>query len=477
MRKLVLLTALVAGSFIPVAAPVTAAAPFDPTVADPTDTAAMFAYIKRDDPAFVWEFRGTKEMGGATVAELRMTSQEWRGIKWKHRLFVVKPAELRKSKQAALFISGGGWRDSYNTDEGMSRWPRELPLMAAGAAQAGTVLAMVEHVPFQPMFGGKKEDALIAFSFAKWLETGEGDWPLLFPMVKSSIRAMDAVQAFTRTEWDLRIENFAVTGASKRGWTTWLTGAADARVNAIAPIVIDVLNMEKQMPHQLEHWGAYSPMIADYTRRGLPGLVSSAKGRQLLRMVDPFSYRDRLLMPKLLIIGTNDAYWPLDACNLYWDDLRGPKYLTYVPNNGHGVTDMARVLGAIGGMTRAASGEQSFPKLSWNFRPSTTTAGALRLAVGSEVEPSEARIWTAHATTRDFRQAKWSSVPLTKTGTQMHGAEIKHLYAYEFVKPATGYSACFAELLYPPIAAAKDGFPLHLSTNLRILRSDEAEDF
>jgi PhoPQ-activated pathogenicity-related protein len=474
MRKLVLFSALAAVSILPCAAPVTAA-PFDPT--DPGDTAAMLAYVGKDDPAFAWELRGTKEMGGATIAELRLTSQQWRGIEWKHRVFVVQPKELRQPKQGVLFISGGRWRDRYDTDEGMSQWPRELPLIAAGAAQAGCMLAMVEHVPFQPMFDGKTEDALIAYSFSKWLETGDGDWPLLFPMVKSAVRAMDTVQAFARSQWSVRIEHFAVTGASKRGWTTWLAGAADARVNAIAPIVIDVLNMAKQMPHQLEHWGAYSPMIADYTRRGLPGLANSSEGAKLLRMVDPFSYRDRLTMPKLLIIGTNDAYWPLDACNIYWDDLQGPKYLTYVPNQGHGITDMARVLGAIGGMARAASSEQPFPKLQWNWRDSTKTPNALRLAVGSAQEPSAARIWLATSKNRDFRSAKWTFVELEKTATQFQGREAKHLYAYEFTPPASGYAACFAELLFPPIEAAKGGAPLHLSTTLRILRTDQAEDF
>src|SRR5581483_12389999 len=111
--------------------------------------------------------------------------------------------------------------------------------------------------PNQPLLDGKREDALIAETFVRYLKTGDGDWPLLFPMVKSLVRAMDALQEFAKQELKVEIRRFIVSGGSKRGWTTWLTGATDPRVTAIAPLVIDTLNMREQMPHQLKSFGAY----------------------------------------------------------------------------------------------------------------------------------------------------------------------------------------------------------------------------
>src|SRR6185295_17598364 len=48
-------------------------------------------------------------------------------------------------------------------------------------------------------------------------------------------------------------------------------------------------------------------------------------------------------LPKLLILGTNDRYWAQDALNLYWDGLKGPKWVLYTPNSGHGLEDRERV--------------------------------------------------------------------------------------------------------------------------------------
>ncbi|OHB75274.1 MAG: hypothetical protein A2W31_12925, partial [Planctomycetes bacterium RBG_16_64_10] len=334
-------------------------APAEPALAI-TTTGPLAEYVAKDDPSFCWAKQRDGQLGTAAVAEIILTSQTWQGIAWKHRLFLVKPTTVAAdTKQGVLVISGGRWRDEYQHATGPLKLPAQARLFSFIAEQLRAPVAVLEQVPFQPMFDGKVEDAIIALTFDKFLHTGDPQWPLLLPMVKSAVRAMDVAQEFCRDQWALKLDAFTVTGASKRGWTTWLTGAVDQRAKAIAPMVIDVLNMQPQMKHQLEVWGDYSDEIHDYTERGLQEHLGSEAGQALRAIVDPYAYRAALDQPKLIMLGTNDRYWPLDALNLYWHDLVGENYILYVPNNGHGLDDFRRIVGSLKALHEHATGSKT----------------------------------------------------------------------------------------------------------------------
>ena len=49
-----------------------------------------------------------------------------------------------------------------------------------------------------------------------------------------------------------------LSGASKRGWTTWLVGAVDKRVQALIPIVLDAINFVAVEKHQWRSYGGWA---------------------------------------------------------------------------------------------------------------------------------------------------------------------------------------------------------------------------
>lgn len=410
--------------------------------------AGLPEYLRKPEPAFAWKLNEKIERDGDTIYDLRLVSQTWQDIKWQHVLQVYQPRGVRPVATMLLWNTGGRPK------------PENIALGMKLAQLTQAPVAFLYGIPNQPLFGGKSEDALIAETFVRYLDSKDENWPLLFPMVKSLVKAMDALQAFAGQEWKTSVDSFVVTGASKRGWTTWLTGASDPRVKAIAPMVIDTLNMRKQMDHQRETLGAYSEQINDYTERGLVPVPKTPTADHLWKMVDPYMYRDRLTMPKLLINGNNDPYWSTDALNLYWDGLKGDKWVLYVANAGHdlrqlnidGRPDHSRAMHGLAAFARHIIHNNPMPKLTWKH---DDVDGKPRLTVHSKPQPKGGRLWVAEAPTRDFRKATWRSLPLDKKDDAVVGM---------IVPPEKGFRAFYAELDY-----AIGDLSHHLSTTLRVI--------
>jgi PhoPQ-activated pathogenicity-related protein len=433
---------------------VLSAALHGPARADaPAPPPDLTAYVTKEDKSFAWKLADKTDADAGTVYTLDLVSQTWQGIKWEHKLQVFVPKGAEPRPTMVLWNQGG------------TPNPTSTLLGLEIAKKVGAPVAFLFGVPNQPLFGGKREDALIAETFVRYLATKDGSWPLLFPMVKSVVKAMDALQAFAKEEWRAEVKDFVITGASKRGWTSWLTAASgEKRVKAIAPLVIDTLNMPVQMKNQVAAFGRPSEMIRDYTARNLVPIPDTPEARKLWTMIDPWVYRDRLTMPKMIINGANDPYWPLDALNSYWDDLKGEKYVLYVPNAGHDLRQAdengrkellpARAVNTLAAFCRAQVFDKPLPKMTWVCREAD---GVCRLAVESEARVKAARVWRAESPTRDFRNARWSEVP---QGLAADPGPVT------VTAPARGFVAFYAEYEYD-----MDGLTFTLCTQLRILEA------
>lgn len=401
-------------------------------------------YVKRPEPKAGWTLKSHEQDGDLDIVCLDMVSQVWRNITWKHRVWIYR-SKKTSSDTSLLIITGGRAR-------------RERRLGAELVAASGGTVAILDSIPNQPLFNGLREDALIAHTFLQYIKTGEKDWPLLLPMTKSAVKAMDAIEEFTKKTWPKApVKRFVPLGGSKRGWTTWLTGIVDKRVAGIVPIVYDNLNVGKQMKHQLDTWGKYSPQIDDYTRRGLQALFDTKRGQELSQLIDPYNYRDRIKnLPKLIVNATNDAYWTLDALNLYWNDMGNNKNILYVPNQGHGIRDIERIVATAGAFARRVAKKKTLPHLDWDH---TITSKRTSIRVDTKEKPLEVRVWVALSDTKDFRKSRWRMNILE--------AEKDGSYKTFYETPDKGYKAFFVEVKYGPEKQAYT-----VSTNIRIIGKD-----
>ena len=397
---------------------------------------ALEDFLAAANPAYAYKLKDSIHHSAITQYELELTSQKWKGMTWKHRLVILKPADITTEK-ALLYIGGGKIENGIPVYR--DRDDQIVQHMGKLAVQNQSVIALVFQVPNQPILGGKTEDEIISYTLHQFQETGDLTWPALFPMVKSASTAMDAVQEFSKKSFASPINSFVITGLSKRGWTTWLTGSQDSRVTGIAPMVIDVLNMPTSLQYQIETWADYSPEIQDYVDLGIPQQATSELGQATMDLVDPYSYRAKLSMPKLIFIGTNDPYWPVDAVKNYIDSIPGQNNLIYIPNVGHDLGDGKIAFNALGAFVSYQNAGMNLPEVFTHV--SEGQNGLLELEVmASGQKPHLIELWEAESTEdKDFRDEHWGSKKLAygKGNTVTLPAEGQKAFyiAYYFKSP------------------------------------------
>jgi len=403
---------------------------------------ALGDYVRKPDASFAWKQVEQRDVDGFTATRLDLTSQTWRGHAWQHQMLVVRPPQVRNKDAAFLFITGDG--DAS----------RLFNLLKTLAERAGAIAAGVNRVPNQPLYDGRREDALIAHTFDQFLKTGDREWPLLFPMTKSAVRAMDAVQAFASADGGSKPTRFVVGGASKRGWTAWLTAVTDIRVAGIAPMVIDMLNMTAQLNWAQQVYGRQSEQINDYTGLKLVERMNEPRMVELRSWVDPYSHRKSYSMPKLLLLGTNDPYWTVDALRHYWSELPEPKLIFQTPNAGHDLAGGKEATQTLAAFFQMIADREELPKLNWNFTAAPEAGVSIETTTSTPAKSF--RLWTADSPDRDLRNDRWSSSELPSNPGRKIATQVS--------KPAAGYRAYLVEAEL----TATTGHTYKLSTEARV---------
>jgi PhoPQ-activated pathogenicity-related protein len=398
---------------------------------------ALQKYLTNGDASYSWTQRETYNIEGepVTAYDLVLTSQQWREFVWKHQLTILVP-ETVAHETALLFITGGSVKNGEPNFSGHK--DALTKSMAVVARKNNAIISIIRQTPNQPLYDGKTEDELISFTLHNFKNDGDFTWPLLFPMVKSAVRAMDAIHEFSKKELGKSVKEFVVSGASKRGWTTWLTGANDPRVVAIAPMVIDVLNMPVSLEYQIEAWNEYSIQIEDYTKLGIPQSARSESGENITKMVDPYSYRSTLTMPKMIFIGTIDEYWPVDAIKNYIYDIPGENYIQYVPNAGHDLGDKVQAFQALSSFLSNTLNGRKYPACDWKLEE--TAQGITLTATATADLLVDALVWTSDSDDRDFRDESWEGVSLSVKNV----AQVATTISY----PESGFKAFYIDLKY-----------------------------
>lgn len=420
---------------------------------------ALDIYVHAPDSHYRYELVDTTKLPHETVFHLRMVSQAWRSAaevtqpEWVHWLEIYVPDNVAGTT-GLLFITGGSKRSQH---------PGADTVFANIARETSSIVAQLHDVPNEPLtfvgdaHGPRSEDAIIAYTWRRYLETGDSTWPLRLPMTKAAVRAMDTVTSFLASPagGSHRVERFVLAGASKRGWTVWTTAAVDSRVVAIVPMVIDVLHVVPSFEHHYRSYGFWSRAVKDYAEEGLMDRLRSQQYRDLMKIEDPYSYRKRFTMPKLLILASGDQFFLPDSSQFYFSRLPGEKHLLYEPNTDHSLRGStayqdftAFYLSVLRGTPR--------PELRWRLSHDGT------LRVETNGAPTKVTLW--QATNGEHRDFRLESIGPAYRATELK-ASGKGLYITHIEAPAKGWSAFYVEAEF----SGNGPFPLRFTTSIKVL--------
>lgn len=162
---------------------------------------------------------------------------------WKHEIDIFIPRQNSNVDTAALYITGGFIN---------SKITKNTPDKIISQLIQHNIVVVLKDNPNQYLTINNKqlkEDEIIAFTWSRYIHNSKlSYYPLHIPMAIAAQQAMTLAQILLRKH-HIYINHFVVIGASKRGWASWMVALLDFRVIGIIPIVNDVLNVEKQIPH------------------------------------------------------------------------------------------------------------------------------------------------------------------------------------------------------------------------------------
>eukprot|EP01132_Coremiostelium_polycephalum_P001297 gene1297-1639_t len=388
-----------------------------------------------------------------------LTPDESSNPKWWHWLVVCVP-NIVLSDYGYLEVDGGVF-----TSEA-----RVTPMIENICVQTNSVAAHLWQNPNQPTVFHKDgvprvEDGLLAYTWDQFMNNrSKVEWIGQFPLTKAVVKAMDAVQSFVKSKYYLyRVNHFVVSGASKRGWASWLAAAIDPRVKAVIPVVFPNVNLIQNTINHYRAYGGWSFAYGDYYIQGLMRFLNTPQFEWVAKEIDPIYFVDRLrTKPKYVVNAVGDEYFLPDSSSFFWPQLLGEKHLRIHPNAGHWLQNRDPFLIAeVTSYYKNIINHQKLPEFDWSVVPDpTTNQTTVHVTLKDSLfhRPTSVVVYQANSlstTRRDWRyqscdiftgvctpnNVTWVPTPLTAAG--------EDFYKFTVSAPTEGgWRGAFVELTY-----------------------------
>jgi len=457
-------------------------------------------YVSKPDPNYKWSDTGeVVKMLSGTGYLLNVTSQQWlneslaqgpNGALWTHQVLVVVPKELKVRDRAMIYITGG-CNENPSVPKATDEEPLIVDLITKTTGSIGVVLYQIPNChmvyPSDPSQKRREEDAMIAWAWHEFFQTRNPEWLPRLPMVKAAMQAMRAVQEYTTEKKLAEIDGWLVSGASKRGWTTWLTGAVNCpscpKIVALAPIVPIVPDLKEAMHHMFQAYGGWTFAFNDYTDVNLTRLMDSPGFDALLQVVDPMNYLDRLArLPKTVILASDDEFMMMEWTRLWHSKMPGETHLAICPNAEHSeATGIPTLVPTLTNFANSVFQQGKRPEYSFDL---DLSAGKITVTVPSTQNVSKVVLRRGNTLSTKRRDFRWVALPedgkkckFPEIGVKNNSICVQPIiwdgttlernaagaYEADLKKPLLGWSGYFVEMYFPSDTGLKEEYQLTTS--------------
>ncbi|MGV6397204.1 PhoPQ-activated pathogenicity-related family protein [Pseudomonas caspiana] len=396
---------------------------------------------------------GVESLPDVEKRTFELRSQHWSPLalvepgEWVHEVAIYIPQDALPGQALLVANNGTNYPRPRKEAEPATDFTETMALSIAKRTR--TIVITTSNVPNQYLgynddgFARREHDS-VAHSWKLFLKNPKQrpTMSLHIPMMQSMIRTMDLAQRELKL-W--KVDSFIATGASKRGWASWLAALTDERITAIVPFGIDILGMDKVLEHTWQTYGKSWPVaFGAYQQEGITQQIKTANFGKLIQIEDPLRYLDsayahRLAIPKYIVNASGDDFFVPDNARFFFNQLPGAKALRVAPNSSHyGIHQY--VEHALVPFINRLRQSRPMPSISMQ---SDTDRAQQRYAVAFSEAPTKVVQWTAiNPLARDFRYAcgvRYQPQELD-SGTDRLVITLK--------KPAQGWMASFIEATF-----------------------------
>lgn len=396
-----------------------------------------------------------KQLPGVMLQKYNLNSQMWSPqgavtpALWQHEVDIYIPDSARE-KDALVVVNNGSNNNGLGSPEAPTDFSEEVLSRIAVATR--TVVISVNNVPNQALsYQGETkplaEDDSVAYSWKLFMDSAQEyqNASLHIPMSAS------VSQTFRLAKKELAQQNineFMVTGLSKRGWAAWLTALSDPNVKAIIPFAMDLLGTEKALDHMYQSYGKNWPIaFYPYYRQGINQRIGTDEFATLMTLEDPLTSLNtdrgnRLEIDKYIINASGDDFYAPDNSRFYYEQLPGSKSLRMVPNASHkGIRSVAEH--SLVAFVNRFQEKQDLPGITEKVEHGGN--GKKMLTVSFSEKPTTVLKWTAtNPVARDFRYASDVKYSATRVKLITDG----DVHSMPLTTPDMGWQAAFIEATF-----------------------------